>query len=171
MHIQFQGQYNRKTIHSAVELVRNLTRRSLMIRLAILAVLGALLLSNYLFSPPGDANANTRWVSFAISLVVIAFLLLLPFLSAQGVTTYLWNLQKMREPVSGVISLSGVKFNGQSQNEIGWEEFISGHYTPDLIALLTRDGVLCVFPRSFFLRAQDWQAFQEYAQQKIRVIK
>lgn len=171
MDIEFKGQYDTAAIRQAVELVQTPARPLQSLRL--LALLGSLAVIFYAVQTAlADRFLNTlEMLEIVIPLVIILYFLIEPWLKKRRLAKV---IQGDRQPalMAGRITGAGVIYYKSPANqapgkEIPWEAFAHAAKSGDLLALLTVDGVLAIFPRSFFHSQQDWDTFQALAKEKV----
>lgn len=172
MEIQFQGQYDKQTIFDAVRMANKPTLRSSLIRIGAAVLMGAILIANIgviASKESGSAVDDSRLIRMVLSLFILLYFLLQPYLSSYSTASGLWKDSGMQKPLQGAISSRGVTFYSSTvlRRESEWNKFARKRVTEKLIVLLADDGVLTILPRSFFSTDQDWQIAQQWVQSNV----
>jgi hypothetical protein len=80
----------------------------------------------------------------------------------------MWRNPSVRRKLTGVVSKKGIKYRlKEGSNELLWERFIRVRKAQNLVTLVTHEGLLIIFPRSFFKNEADWQKFERLVDMKI----
>lgn len=172
MEIEFQGQYDKDTIFKAVKLANKLSKRNSLIRIS-LAVLIAVIFVAYFIAVLNKEGLSSfeifRSGKLLITIPILLYFLLQPYISAYQTTASLWKNPTMQKPLNGVISGQGVAYISSStrRREIDWSKFAKKQVTENLLVLLTADGVLCFFPRHFFKTDNDWRIVVQWVNSKV----
>lgn len=159
MDVEFKGTYTRKDVFRAVFLANQPTRKRALIRMGI-AVLALVIYIAYIVltsiqnkTPLLDPNLIGSHVMY---LLLIALFLYYPNITTTITALKIWNAPTMRHEYRGTISSEGVLYAGK-KTLITWEMIARKQVTPEIIVLLTSNGILSFFPRGFFISEGDWQ--------------
>jgi hypothetical protein len=171
MEIEFYGKYDKADFYQAVALVNKPSRRSTIIRIGIVVILTALY-AIYFVSMATKENLSTFDVARAgrhvISIGIILYFLLQPYISAYQAATKLWKIPAVQAPFGGFVSSQGITYNlANGRKERLWDQFAKIQKNDKFIALLTPDGALSLLPRSFFKNENDWKIVQQWANYKV----
>ena len=113
----------------------------------------------------GDILSNATYI--VLVMIIAAFLVrsyLQPYLAART----MWANPSVRQKLAGVVTKSGIEHRlAAGDNEILWERFHRVRKVGNLVTLVTREGLLVVFPRAFFKNEADWQKFVHLVDTKI----
>ncbi len=90
-----------------------------------------------------------------------------PYLGARS----LWANPSVRRKLAGVVTKNGIVYQlDVGNNEILWERFNRVRKANNLITLVTREGLLVIFPRTFFKNEADWRKFERLVDTRIVTI-
>jgi hypothetical protein len=171
MKIEFNGQYTRGEFFQAVALINGPSRRSMIIRICALVILVALYIAYFIFAVPEAGQSTFELVRVGrhvITIGIILYLLLLPYLSAYRTASRLWNIPSVQEAFHGFVSSQGVIHGFSSDGQIiNWDQFAKVRMTDKFIALLTSDGILSLLPRSFFKSEAEWNTVRQWAGHRV----
>lgn len=162
MEIVFQGYYDKGTLFKAISLANKPSKRSTIFRIGITVLFIGIYIV-YFLSLASKESLSTyellRSGRHLFSLVFIAIFLLQPYISSYFTALKIWKDPLMQEPLSGYLSSQGVAYRSSSGTEkiISWASFAKKQTTDTLLVLLTADGVVSFFPRSFFKTDDDWR--------------
>ena len=166
MEIKFRGTYQKRLFFSAVRLANQSKRRNRLVQplmLVFIVVAFAVLIYRLIVS--GDILGNASYI--AVVMIAGAFLLnafLQPYLAAKK----LWLNKNLHEELRGKVSNEGVEYKlEQGKNLIPWNRFNRVRKLMSLTTLVTKDGLLLVFPRYFFSSDKDWQKFNNLVDTRI----
>ena len=166
MEIKFRGTYKKRLFFSAVRLANQSKRRNKMVQplmLVFIVVAFAVLIYRLIIS--GDILGNASYI--AVVMIAGAFLLnayMRPYLAARK----LWSNKNLQEELRGKVSNEGVEYKlKQGKNLILWSRFNRVRKFMNLTTLVTKDGLLLVFPRYFFSKDKDWQKFNNLVDTRI----
>jgi hypothetical protein len=83
----------------------------------------------------------------------------------------LWANPSVRRKLIGVITNKGIIYQlEEGNNEILWERFNRLRKANNLVTLVTREGLLVIFPRTFFKNESDWQKFERLVDTRVVTI-
>jgi hypothetical protein len=166
MQIKFQGQYDRDLFFRAVALAnRPPKNRQRLLSVLLVIAIGAVGVIGYRMITTGDWANNIVYLIAAIFMGGFAFQIFLrPFLAARK----LWENPGTRRPLKGVITNQGITYIlPEGENQIDWKHFNRLQKTKELVTLVRKDGLLLVFPRSFFKNDTHWQKFNKLVSSKV----
>lgn len=172
MEIEFQGQYDKDTIFRAVKLANKPSKRNSFIRIG-LAILIAFIFIAYFIAISNKESPSSfeifRSGRHLITIPVILYFLLQPYISSYQTATNLWKNPTMQKPLAGTISGQGIAYisSSKGRKEMDWGNFAKKQVTDNLIVLLTVDGVLSFFPRHFFKTDNDWRIVVQWVNSKV----
>jgi hypothetical protein len=158
MEIKFGGQYDRVIFFRAVRLANQPVKNQLrFLWFMLFFAVGALVLLVIRVFETRDLAGNAILLGAAtIMTVIIGGIFLRPHLTARK----LWANEGTRRPLQGVVTNNGITYIlAEGRNQIGWGRISRVRKTGDLVTLVRSDGLLLVFPRSFFKRDADWRKF------------
>ena len=116
----------------------------------------------------GDILGNATYI--VLIMIIGAFLVrsyLQPYLAARS----MWANPSVRRKLTGVVTKKGIVYQLEAgSNEILWERFMRVRKARNLITLVTREGLLVIFHRSFFKSDADWQKFERLVDTKIVMV-
>jgi hypothetical protein len=166
MDIKFNGQFDKPTFFKAVSLANQQSQRSLIIRYVLIGIAAIFLVINvFNFFARGGQNSND------ILSVILSIIIVLYFVFGTRLTTYtlanrLWKGQGVHQPQSGTINEEGIIYHPDT-TVVAWERYGRGQSAEDMQLLLTDDGLLSIFPRSFFDSDEDWKTFRNWVETRI----
>ena len=166
MEISFRGQYDRELFFRSVLLANQppKNRRFVQTFMFVFVVAAIAVLVSRLIET-GDIMGNVTYI--VLVMIVGAFLArsyLQPYLGARS----LWANPSVRQKLAGVVTKNGIMYQLEAgNNEILWERFSRVRKANNLITLVTREGLLVIFPRAFFKNEADWQRFERLADIKV----
>lgn len=158
--VHFSGQYTRPLFFRGVRLA-NAPRRDGQITfwLALGAALG--LLWVMLQAGRNGASASALGMYGVVLFLLLLFLgqaLLLPWLAARR----LWRNPNVRRPLQGWADERGITYRlPQGETLITWERIVRQRQRPDLLALVTREGLMLLFAPDFFRKTAHWERFRQ----------
>ena len=158
MEIKFQGKYDKATFFKSVRLANSPAgkQRRFLAIISIFALISIGLLL-YRVIESGDLMGSAILLVAAIALGGGAAW---PYLRVYFTARKMWANEGTRRPLQGVVTNQGISYMlAEGCNEIRWERFSRVRKTGDLVTLVRSDGLLLVFPRSFFKRDADWRKF------------
>lgn len=157
--IHFSGQYTRPLFFRGVRLA-NAPRRGGQITfwLALGAVLGLLWVAWQAWRNGASASSLGMYaVVLFLLLLFIGQAALLPWLAARK----LWQNPNVRRPLQGWANEQGITYRlPQGEKHIAWERIIRLRQRPDLLALVTREGLMLLFTPDFFHKPAHWERFR-----------
>jgi len=117
----------------------------------------------------GDLLSNATYI--VLVMIIAAFLVrsyLQPYLAARQ----MWKNPSVRRKLAGIVTEKGVLYRLEAgENEIQWERFNRVRKAQNLTTLVTREGLLVIFPQHFFRNQADWERFNNLVDSKIVSIK
>jgi hypothetical protein len=166
MEIKFGGKYDKATFFKSVRLANSPDRKQRRF-LAIISTFALISIGLLLYRvfESGDLMGSAILLVAAITLGGGA---LWPYLRAYFTARKMWANEGTRRPLQGVVTNQGITYIlVDGRNEIRWERFRRVRKTGDLVALVRSDGLLLVFPRSFFNRDADWRKFSRLIDKRL----
>lgn len=163
--IPFEGQYTRKQWRRGIQLAMRPTGRDMVLRLGasvlILASLGFIVIS--LLQGKTQGADGLRLVRLAISIALLGYWVLSPYLRARRIESRAWRASAGRLGLRGGANGEGLILKGASGAERmeRWDTFTRAHVRDDMVVLLGRNGVATILPRDFFPSEEDWQGFRQ----------
>ncbi len=172
MDVVFQGQYTSADVVRAVLALHQPAGIWRFLRPLILAVAVILYASLVFSAATSSANSEYSWARVArhsITLLLIVYWFVSPYVKAYGLARKVkQNYHGVR--VRGILSARGVELlfsSHQVEDVIPWQKFYRKRITADIISLLTLEGALWIFPRSFFQTDEDWKRAQELVRARV----
>jgi hypothetical protein len=166
MEIPFRGQYDRELFFKSVMLANRppQKRRVVQILMSIFIVIAIVVLIARLIESV-DILDNAMYI---VVVMLISALLgrsyLQPYLAARE----MWANPSVRRVLTGVVTKKGIEYRlKEGVNEIPWERFSRVRKVRNLVTLTTREGLLVIFPRTFFNSQSDWEKFERLVDTKI----
>ena len=166
MDVEFRRQYDKQTFFKAVALANRQGLRSTIFRYVLIGIAAIFLVINaFNFFARGGQNSND------ILSVVLSAIILLYFIFGVRLTTYalasrLWKGEGVHQEQAGTVNEEGITYHPDTII-IPWERYSRGHSTEDMQLLMTEDGLLSIFPRSFFTSDEDWKTFRNWVDTRI----
>jgi len=166
MEISFRGQYDKNLFFKSVMLANQppKNRRFVQPFMLVFILVAIVVLISRLIET-GDILDNAMYI--VVVMIVSAFLVrsyLQPYLGARS----MWTNPSVRRKLAGVVTKQGITYQLEAgTNEILWERFTRVRKANNLITLVTREGLLVIFPRTFFKNEADWQRFERLVDTKI----
>lgn len=170
MEIPFRGQYDRDLFFKSVMLANQPPRSRRFVRMfmSVFIVVAVGVLVSRLIEK-GDILANATYI--VLVMIIAAFLIrsyLQPYLAARQ----LWKNPAVQRKLEGSITKQGILYRLETgENEILWERFARVRKAQNLTTLVTREGLLVIFPLRFFRNQADWERFNNLVDTKIVSIK
>lgn len=166
MEISFHGQYDQELFFKSVMLANRPPRNRRFVQsFMLIFIIAAITVLVMRLVETGDILGNATYI--ALIMIVGAFLgrtYMQPYLAARE----MWKNPAVRQKLTGTITKKGVLYRlNAGTNEILWERFLRVRKVSNLITLTTRDGLLVIFPRSFFNNESDWQKFEHLVNTRI----
>ena len=166
MGISFRGQYDRDLFFRSVRLANQPPKSRRFVRTFMLVfIIAAIVVLVSRLIETGDFLGNATYI--VLVMIVGAFLVrsyLQPYLGARS----MWANPSVRRILVGVVTKNGISYQLEAgNNEIPWERFNRVRKANNLITLVTREGLLVIFPRAFFKNEADWQKFERLVETKI----
>lgn len=163
MEIRYAGTFDLPLIRQAVALTHRpgLNRRVLTGFLCVLLAAAAVGTVILLFEQPENrANNGLRLVLW---LAALLYILLRPVWVNQRTAKRLWDMLQASPKVRGLITTAGVQAHfGKLELSLPWDQVARTARSPQLTTLLSRDGVMVVFPRAFFAAESDWDKLHQW---------
>ena len=113
----------------------------------------------------GDILGNAPYIVLVMIVgALVARSFLQPYLAARS----MWANPSVRRNLVGVVTKKGILYRLEAgSNVILWERFNRVRKVRNLITLVTREGLLVIFPRAFFKNDADWHRFERLVGTKI----
>ncbi|MBN1305868.1 MAG: YcxB family protein [Anaerolineales bacterium] len=158
MEIKFNGQYNQKTFFRAVQVAnqpRGSRRWIRPIMLAALLISAGVLVSRLLEN--GDVMDNAMYI---VVVMILGSFVYRAYTASYFAARRMWTNPNLQEPLVGYVNKKGITYILEDGvNVIPWARYNRVRKESDVVALVTRDGLMTAFPRSFFKKDADWQKF------------
>ena len=166
MEISFRGQYDKNLFYKSVMLANQPPRNRRIVQSFMLVfILVALVVLIMRLIQTGDILGHATYITLVM--LIGAFLAqsyLQPYLTARK----MWNNPSVRRKLVGIITKKGIEYRLETgNNEISWDRFTRKRKVQNLVTLVTREGLLVIFPRTFFKSETDWQKFERLVDTKI----
>lgn len=169
MEIAFRGQYDKSLFYKSVMLANQPPRNRRLVQtflLVFIVVAIAVLIARLIETR--DITGHAIYIT--VVMLISAFLArsyLQPYLAARK----MWDNPSVQRKLSGAVTKKGILYRlEEGSNEILWERFTRVRKARNLITLVTREGLLLIFPRSFFKNEGAWQKFERLVDTKIVAI-
>jgi hypothetical protein len=160
MLIDFQGQYDKDLFFKAVALAnRPPKNRQRLLSFLLVIAIGATGVIGYRIITSGDWLGNVIYLAAAIFMGgFVAQIFLRPYFVARK----MWANPGTQRPLKGTITNQGITYVfPEGSNFIEWGRFNRLQKTSDLVTLVRKDGLLVIFPRSFFKSESNWLKFNK----------
>lgn len=166
MEISFRGQYDKDLFYKSVMLANQPPRNRRTVQSFMLVfILVALVVLIMRLIQTGDILGHATYITLVM--LIGAFLAqsyLQPYLTARK----MWNNPSVRRKLAGVVTKKGIEYRLEvGNNEIPWDRFTRKRKVKNLVTLVTREGLLVIFPCTFFKNEADWQKFERLVDTKI----
>jgi hypothetical protein len=166
MVIKFRGRYQKGLFFTAVQLANRSRNSSRWVQpLMFLFTLVAIAVLVYRLVISGDILGNAAYI--AVVMIAGGFVIsnyLQTYLTARK----LWANKNLQEELRGKVSNEGIDYNlKQGKNLIPWSRINRVRRMSNLSTLVTKDGLLLVFPRYFFSSDQDWKKFNDLLDSRV----
>ena len=166
MEISFRGQYDKDLFYKSVMLANQPPRKRRIVQSFMLAfIVVAIIVLIARLVETGDILGHATYIT--VVMLIGAFLArsyLQPYLAARK----MWNNPSVRRKLAGVVTKKGIEYRLEAgNNEIPWERFTRVRRAQNLVTLVTREGLLVIFPSTFFKNEADWQKFERLVDTKI----
>jgi hypothetical protein len=169
MEIKFQGRYDKALFYKAVSLANQSSRNRRWLQpvlLLLLAGVSIVLLVRLIVS--GDVPGNASIL--AVVMIAAGFAAratLAPLFAARK----MWANPALRDEMSGSVTPRGITYQLKvGVNEIPWRRFSRVRRVKNLVTLVTRDGLLVIFPQRFFVSDADWNKFNRLLETHLAAI-
>ncbi len=170
MNLKFNGKYDKKLFFTAVRLANEAGRSARMMYILVAMVFGVMTVTSII--------EIVRTGDFAGQIIEIALILLMGFVLYQAyIPAYIgarkmWTDELAQRIMSGKISKSGITYNFPKGDKVyAWSDFNRLRKTPNIITLITLNGMLLIFPRRFFKNDADWGRFVNLIDTSVIVVK
>jgi hypothetical protein len=166
MEIAFRGQYNKNLFYKSVMLANQPPRNRRMVQSFLLAfIVVAIVVLVIRLIETGDILGHATYIT--VVMIIGAFLArtyLQPYLAARK----MWKNPSVQRKLTGVVTKKGIEYRLEAGNKvIPWERFTRVRTLKNMVTLVTREGLLVIFPRTFFKNEGDWQKFERLVKTKI----
>jgi hypothetical protein len=166
LEIKFRGKYQKRLFFSAVRLANRSRRSNQWVQpLMLVFTIVAFAVLIYRLITTGDILANATYI--AVVMIASGFIIsawLQPYIAARK----LWSNKNLQEELRGKVDNEGIEYKvKQGRNLIPWKRFNRVRRMMNLVTLVTRDGLLLVFPRYFFLSDSDWHKFNNLVDTRV----
>jgi len=170
MEIQFSGILDETLIAQAVKLASQPTRVQRIIRgVMLLVILAAVVFVTYT-TVTGTETQPTRWLRILLWVGLLAYFIYQPVLTQRRLTQKIWKSVQAQPRMEGAVTPVGVSFTlGDSSQEIPWDRFFRLRKSDEMTILLTKNGMLSMFPRRFFPSSADWSHLQQVIDQHVKM--
>jgi hypothetical protein len=166
MEIEFHGQYDKTTFFKAVALANRQSQRSRIFRYFLIGIAIIFLVINvFNFFARGSQNPNDI-LSVALSAIILLYFIFGVRLTTYTLASRLWKSDSVHQEQIGTITEEGITYRPDT-TAIPWERFSRGHSVEDMQLLMTDDGLLSIFPRSFFNNDEDWKTFRNWVETRL----
>ena len=158
MQIPFQGQYQQDLFFKSVMLANQPPKNRRFVRTFMLVfILAAIAVLISRLVETGDLLGNATYI--VLIMIIGAFLLssyLQPYIAARQ----MWKNPSLQRKLTGMVTKKGILYRLEAgENEIQWERFNRVRKAQNLTTLVTREGLLVIFPQHFFRNQADWERF------------
>jgi hypothetical protein len=166
MDIEFHGQFDKETFFKAVSLANRQSKRNVIIRYVLIGIAAIFLVINvFNFLARGGQSSNDI-LSVVLSVIILLYFIFSVRLTQFALSTRLWKGEGVHQPQNGTINEEGILYQPDT-TIVAWERYSRGQSTEDMQLLMTEDGLLSIFPRSFFNSDEDWKTFQNWVETRI----
>ena len=158
MQIPFQGQYEQDLFFKSVMLANQPPKNRRFVRTFMLVfILAAIAVLISRLVETGDLLGNATYI--VLIMIIGAFLLssyFQPYIAARQ----MWKNPSLQRKLTGMVTKKGILYRLETgENEIQWERFNRVRKAQNLTTLVTREGLLVIFPQHFFRNQADWERF------------
>jgi len=166
MDVEFHGQFDKATFFKAVGLANQQGKRSMIIRYVLIGIAALFLVINTFnfFARGGQNSADI--MSVLLSIVIVLYFIFGTRLTTYTLAARLWKGEGIHQQQSGTINEQGIIYHPDT-DIVAWERYSRGQSTADMQLLMTEDGLLSIFPRSFFSNDEDWKTFRNWVDTRI----
>jgi len=166
MEISFRGQYDKDMFYKSVMLANQPPKNRRIVQSFMLAfILVAIVVLIIRLAETGDILGNAIYIT--VVMLISAFMarsFVQPYLAARS----MWSNPSVRRKLAGVVTKQGIEYRLEvGNNKIPWDRFTRKRKVRNLVTLVTREGLLVIFPRTFFKNEADWQKFEHLVDTKI----
>jgi hypothetical protein len=167
--IKFRGQFDKNILYQAVALTKQLNPRSQRLRFAIMAILLILAIMILVGGYINDGSLQLIDIGRSLpALVLGVFFFFEHDLSIRSMAAQLWRTEAVRRLLKGKISLEGITYYfGSKRTDYAWEEFTRSYKVDGLVVLVTRKEIMCMFPRRFFEKEEDWESLNQIVNERV----
>lgn len=171
MDIEFRGSYDKETVFKAVKLA-NSSKRASIVQIGIIVLLVIILVAYFVSMISKDSWSTMDYLRSGrhlITLPLLIYFLLQPHLSSRKTASAIWKKPSISMLHQGIINTHGITYRliPSGQIEIEWSKFVRKVATDSLIVLLTAEGTISIFPRSFFVSEQEWQIVTQWINARV----
>lgn len=166
MDVEFHGQFDKATFFKAVSLANQQSKRSMIIRYVLVGIAALFLVINIFNFIARGGQKSDDIVSLVLSIIILVYFIFGVKLTTYALATRLWKGEGVHQPQSGTINEEGIIYHPDT-TIVAWERYGRGKSTDDMQLLMTEDGLLSIFPRSFFASDEDWKSFQNWVDTRI----
>jgi hypothetical protein len=170
MEIKFSGRYDKNLFFRSVHLANQPARRKpWVLPMITTIVLVIFIVLFFRLMSTQDILGNASYIVIVmIAGSFVARSYLIPYFVARK----LWGNPAIHEEHTGSVSQTGIVYYLKiGKNEISWERFNRVRRAFGITVLVTRDGLMVTFTKSFFRSEPDWQKFNQLVDSKIIMIK
>ncbi len=166
MDVEFRGQFDKQTFFKAVALANRQSQRSTLFRYVLIGIAALFLVINiFNFFARGSQNSNDI-LSAGLSAIILLYFIFGVRLTTYTLATRLWKGEGVHQEQAGTINEEGITYQPDTTS-VPWGRYGRGHSTEDMQLLMTDDGLLSIFPRSFFSSEEDWKTFRNWVETRI----
>jgi len=166
MEVEFHGQFDKETFFKAVALANRQSQRSTIFRYVLTGIAAIFLVVNiFNFFARGGQNSSDI-LSVVLSVIILLYFIFGTRLTTRALASRLWKSERVHQEQAGTINAEGITYHPDT-TVIAWERYSRGHSTEDMQLLMTEDGLLSIFPRSFFNSDEDWKTFRNLVDTRI----
>ena len=166
MDVEFHGQFDKQTFFKAVALANRQSQRSLIIRYALIGIAVIFLVINvFNFLARGGQNPSDI-LSVVLSTIILLYFIFGVRFTTNVLASRLWKSEGVHQEQTGTINEEGITYHPDTTT-VPWERYSRGQSAEDMMLLMTEDGLLSIFPRSFFKSDEDWKTFRNWVDTRI----
>ncbi len=166
MDVEFHGQFDKPTFFKAVSLANQQSKRSMIIRYVLVGIAAIFLVINIFNFLARGGQKPDDILSLVLSVIILLYFIFGVRLTTYALALRLWKGEGVHQPQSGTISEEGILYHPDT-TIVAWERYGRGQSTADMQLLMTEDGLLSIFPRSFFNSDDDWKTFRNWVDTRI----
>jgi hypothetical protein len=171
MEIEFQLTYDFEKLKKAIAIANRPGKLGAVLRIGGSLIAGGVYISlivSVLLEGGASGMYLARLLRTTVSVLVILFFLLQPYILTPWIARNNWNKLKTAL-VHGFISSQGIALVGATGNrkDIRWEEFSKIRLQPDLLVLVSAGAMIFYFEPSCFDTAAEWRTVTQWAQMNV----